>query len=74
MLSYKRMKDMIHHGLEGGRRVRKAEKHDRRFVQAIVCFECCLMFVTLLDAYVVVPPLDIEFGIYVGPTQVGDEV
>ena len=57
MLSYKRVENMIHHSLESGRRICKAEKHNRWFVQAIACLESGLMFIALFDVDVVVSPI-----------------
>src|ERR1700761_2154808 len=67
VLSYDGTKDMIHHGLESSWQVCETEEHDGRFVQAVACFKRCLVFISLLDAYVVIPPLNVEFGVYVGP-------
>src|ERR1700677_2412486 len=66
--------DLVHHRLEGGRRIAKTEKHDCRFEEAIACLERGLMFVPLLDAYIVISPAYIQFGEYGCSPKVGKEV
>src|ERR1700677_3213302 len=56
--------DLIHHGLEGCRRVTKAKEHDCGLEESISCFKGRFVFVSLLDAYVIVSPPDIELGKY----------
>ena len=56
--------DMIHHNLEGCRGVCKAEEHDGGFIESIARFECHFVFITFLNTYVIIPPTDIQFGVY----------
>ena len=60
----------IHHGLEGGRRVSEAKEHNHWFVKSVTSFEGSLPFVTFIDTDVVVPPLDIQFGVDVHSPQI----
>ena len=65
---------MVHHRLESGRGVCKAKEHDRGFIQSIACFKGGLVFVSFFNAYVVISPPDVQLGIDVCPSQVGDKV
>ena len=53
------MEDVIHHCLEGGWTVGESEEHDQWFKEPPVGPECCLPLISLGDAHIVVPPLDI---------------
>ena len=48
--------------MEGGWAVSKTEEHNERFGEASVCSKCGLPLVTFLDANIVEPPLNVEFG------------
>ena len=65
VLSYDGAKDVIHHCLEGSWGVSEAEEHDSWFIEAVACFEGSFVFVTLLDADIVIPPANIQFSINV---------
>src|ERR1700677_1300754 len=66
--------DLVHHGLEGCRRIAKTEEHDCGFEEAIACLERGLMFVPLFYAHIVVSPSYIQFGEYGCSPKVGKEV
>jgi hypothetical protein len=51
---------VVHHGLEGGRGVGESEEHHHWFEESSVCFECGLPLVAIVDADVIVPPVDIK--------------
>ena len=53
---------LVHHGLKGGRTIGETEEHDQGFEESSVCVEGGLPLITFLDADIVVPPPDIEFG------------
>jgi hypothetical protein len=55
-------KDGIHHCLEGARGVGETKEHYQGFQESLVCLECCLPLISFLDAYIVVPPADVEFS------------
>ena len=74
VLSYNRAKNVIHHHLEGGWGVSKANEHDCWFVEAVASFEGSFVFVTLLDVDVVISPVDVQFSIDVGASQICDKV
>ena len=68
---------VIHEPLERGRGVGKPEEHYCRFEEAFVCDEGGLPLVAILDADVVVSPLDVklskQFGVLEFVNEVGDE-
>ena len=51
----------VHHRLEGGRGVREAEKHNHGLEKAAVCLESRLPLIPIANAYVIVPPSDVQF-------------
>ena len=53
-------KNGIHKGLEGGGRVAEAEGHDEGLEEAKGAFEGGLPLVAMLDANIVVAPMDVE--------------
>ena len=53
---------IIHHSLEGCRRITKSEVHDFSLEEATVCYERSLPFITLFDPYIVVTPSKINLG------------
>ena len=65
VLSYDGAKDVIQHRLEGSWGVSGAKEHDSRFIEAVVCFEGSFVFVALLDADIVISPVDVQFSINV---------
>ena len=74
MLSYNGAKNVVHHCLEGGWGVSKAKEHECWFIEAVASFEGSFVFVTLLDADVVISPMDVQFSIDVGASQICDKV
>src|SRR6266702_516865 len=70
-------KDVVHHSLERCRGVGESEVHDGGFKESVPCFERRFAFVSFFDTYVVIPPSDVQFRVYVGvakvPYKVGDE-
>ena len=55
------LKDVVHHGLEGGRAVGEAEEHDQGFKEAPIRSEGSFPLVSLLDSYIVVSPTYVQF-------------
>ena len=55
------LKDVIHHGLEGGQAVGEAEEHDQGFEEAPIRSEGSFPLVSLFDSYIVVSPTYIQF-------------
>ena len=53
---------VVHEPLEGGRGIGKSEEHYGRFEESLVGNEGRLPLVTVFDAYVVVPPSDVELS------------
>src|SRR6266702_3765472 len=66
--------DVVHHGLEGHWQVGECKVHDRRFEKSISGFKRCLLFVSFTNAYVVVPPSNVELCVDVCVTEIADEV
>src|SRR6201996_6970164 len=73
MLFLQRRKDVVHHGLECGRRVGKSEEHHCWFIKTIFGFKCRLMFVPRLDSDIVISPSDVKFSEHVGFFNLGDK-
>ena len=57
-----RPKDVVHHILKGRGRVTEAKVHDHGFIQAVLCFECGFVLVTILDTYFVETSFYVELG------------
>ena len=55
------LKDVVHHGLEGGRAVGEAKEHDQRFEEAPIHSEGSFPLVSLFDSHIVVSPMYIQF-------------
>ena len=53
---------MVHHVLECCRGVAEAKVHDHGFIQAVLCFECCFVLISIFDVYFVEAPFYVEFG------------
>src|ERR1700722_1729760 len=53
---------LVHHCLERGRRVAKAEEHDEGFETSAVRDEGCFPFIAFLDPNIVISPANVEFG------------
>src|SRR5258708_20115773 len=51
----------IHHHLEGRWRIGKPKEHDHWFEESFRGQECCFGFIPWFDAYVVIPPSNVEF-------------
>jgi len=66
--------DVVHHGLEHRWGVGKLEVHDRGFEKSISGFKGCFLFIPFADSYVIVPPSDVKFRVYVCVAKVPNEV
>src|SRR6266702_4645480 len=64
----------VHHGLEGRWRVGKSEIHDCGFEEAVSGFKCRFRLVPFTDAYVVIPPSDIELCVDVCVAEIVDKI
>jgi cellulose synthase/poly-beta-1,6-N-acetylglucosamine synthase-like glycosyltransferase len=53
---------LVHHGLKGGQTIGETEEHNQGFEKSLVCAKGGLPLITFLDADIVLPPPDIEFG------------
>jgi hypothetical protein len=56
------LKQHIHYGLECGGAIAQPKEHGKWLKQPVVCSKCCLPLISLLDAYIVVTPLNIDLG------------
>ena len=54
------VKEEVHHGLEGGWGVCQAEKHDHWFKKAAVRLKGRFPLVSIVNAYIVVSPPDVQ--------------
>ncbi|KAG5650555.1 hypothetical protein H0H81_011826, partial [Sphagnurus paluster] len=59
---YELRKDVVHHGLESGRAVGKAKKHNQGFKQPPVGSESGFPFVSFLHVDIIKPPTNIKFS------------
>ncbi|KAG6892218.1 hypothetical protein C0993_004517, partial [Termitomyces sp. T159_Od127] len=66
--------DVVHHGLEGGQAISESKKHKKRFKQSPVGPEGSLPLISLMNAHIVVTPLDIQFCEVLCPSEVIDEL
>ncbi|KAG5349048.1 hypothetical protein C0989_006393, partial [Termitomyces sp. Mn162] len=67
------LEDIVHHCLEGSQAIGESKEHDKRFKQSLVGLEGGLLFVSLLDAHIVIAPLDIQFSEVLCTPEVIDE-
>ncbi len=65
--------DVVHHPLEGHRRVSKPEEHDCQFEQSSIHAESGLFFVSFPNLDVVVSPMNIELHEVLGATKFVNE-
>ena len=63
----------VHHGLECGRRISEAEEHYSGFIEPPLCFKRCFVFVSCLDANIVVPSSHVQFCVEHGSSQFSDQ-
>ena len=68
------LKDVVYHGLKGGGTVRKAEGHDKGFIQAVVGTEGGLPLVSFLYLDVVEAPPDIQFHEVLGSMELCNQL
>jgi len=66
------LEDVIHHCLEGGGTVRKAE-HDKGLIQAVVGLEGSLPFISFLYPDVVEAPSDVQFREVLGSAELRNQ-
>ena len=66
--------DVVHHSLKGRWQVRKSKIHDRGFKKTVSGFKCCFLFVTFTNVYIIVPPADVKFCVYMCITEVANKI
>ena len=66
--------NVVHHRLKRCWRVGESEVHDSRFEKSVSGFKCCFLFISFVNAYVVVPPSNIKFRVNVCVAEVADEI
>ena len=59
---YEVPKDVVHHSLEGGRRIAQPKEHDSGFKQSPICPKGYLPLISLPHLYIVISPLNIQLG------------
>jgi hypothetical protein len=57
------VQEVVHHGLESGRRVCEAEKHHQRLIQTPIGPKSGLPLISIAHPDVVVAPAEVQFGI-----------
>src|SRR6266702_3007383 len=68
------MIDEVHHGLKRCWRVCKSKVHNCGFEKSVSGFERRFRFVPFANSYVVVPPSDVKFCVYMCIAKISDEV
>ena len=63
------VEEVVHEALEGSGRVGESEEHHGGFEKSFMGDEGCFPLVTVLDSYIVLPPLNVEFGEDLGVSQ-----
>ncbi len=66
--------DIVHHGLEHRWRVGESEIHDCGFEKSVSGFKRCFLLVSFTDPHVIISPSDVKLRVYVGVTEVSNEV
>jgi len=66
---YEGSEDVVYHSLEGSRTVGYSKEHHKRFKEASVSAESCLLFISRPDAYIIETPADIKFYEVLGSTK-----
>ena len=61
--------NVIHHGLESGQAIGETKEHHQAFKQLLVSSEGGLPLITLLDSDIIVPPLNIQLGEVLHPSE-----
>ena len=61
-LIFERLKDVVHHVLEGRGGVTEPEIHNHGFIQPVLCLERGFVLVAIFDAYFVKASFYIELG------------
>ena len=70
----KRVEDMVHEALEGGRGITQAKGHDQKLIVALMSSKCSLRNVYLFHMDLVVAIMNIKFSKELGATQFIQEV
>src|SRR6266702_4928106 len=66
--------DIVHHGLEHRWRVGESEIHDCWFEKSVSGLKRCCLLVSFTDPHVIISPSDVKLRVYVGVTEVSNEV
>ena len=67
------LKDVIHHGLEGGWAIGEPEKHHQWFEESPICSEGSFPLISFLHLDIIEAPPDIQFSEVLGTTKLCDE-
>ncbi|KAG5735534.1 hypothetical protein E4T56_gene11016 [Termitomyces sp. T112] len=73
-LCYEVLEDVVHYGLEGGRAINESEEHNKQLKQSLVSLEGSLPLISLLNAHIVVTPLDVQLSEVLHTPEVVDEL
>ena len=66
--------NIVHHCLERCWRIGESEIHDRRFEKSISGFKRCLLFISFANTYVIIPPSNVKFCVYVCVAEITDKI
>src|SRR6266436_6805982 len=56
------VEDVVHHSLEGGRRVAQSEEHDEQLKEYLVHGEGCLPLISFFETDIVEAPVEVQGG------------
>jgi hypothetical protein len=73
-MTKKRMEDMIHEALEGGRGITEAKGHDQKIIVTLMILKGSLRYVSFLHTYLVVAKTNIKFSEVLSTTQLIQEI
>ena len=66
--------DVVHHGLKSCWQVGESKVHYSRFKKTVSGFEHRFLFISFMNAHVIVSPSNVKFGVYVRVAQISDEI
>ena len=54
--------NVVHHGLESGRRISESKEHNSGLKESLVRLEGCFPLISIFDADIIISPSHIEFS------------
>ena len=68
-LSNKWFQYLIHKSYESAGSIGQSERHYHPLIQPLLCLKSCLPLISRSDPNLVIPTLEIQLGVTLGPTQ-----